>query len=153
MIDIRPVGYIIGWLLGVLGASMLFPMAADIVAGDGHGQEFASTAIITVVAGAVMVLACQTADSRAMNIQQSFLLASGIWVVFPVFAALPFWFGSPHASFTDAFFEAMSGLTTTGATVTSRLPDTIPLITSRTSATGTQLAARTRTSACTGAPT
>ncbi len=52
-----------------------------------------------------------------MNIQQSFLLASGIWVVFPFFAALPFWFGSPHASFTDAFFEAMSGLTTTGATV------------------------------------
>ena len=74
MVDIRPVGYIIGWLLGVLGASMLFPMIADIVAGGARGQEFASTAIITVVAGAVMVLACQTAKSRSMNIQQSFLL-------------------------------------------------------------------------------
>ncbi len=117
MIDIRPVGYIIGWLLGVLGASMLFPMIADIVADEGHGQEFASTAIITVVAGAVMVLACQSSYPKAMSIQQSFLLATGIWVVFPVFGALPFWFGTPHASFTDAFFEAMSGLTTTGATV------------------------------------
>ena len=42
---------------------------------------------------------------------------TGIWVIFPLFGALPFWFGAPRASFTDAMFEAMSAITTTGSTV------------------------------------
>jgi len=116
MIDFRPVGYVVGWLIAALGASMLAPMLGDILSRSGNGDEFASAAIITIVAGAVLVLSCE-GRSRGMNLQQSFLLATGIWTVFPFFGALPFWLGAPHATFTDAFFEAMSALTTTGATV------------------------------------
>ena len=52
-----------------------------------------------------------------MNIQQVFLMTTLVWLVLPVFAALPFWIGAPGAHYTNAFFEAMSGLTTTGSTV------------------------------------
>jgi trk system potassium uptake protein TrkH len=117
MIDLRPVGYLIGWLVLALGASMALPMAADMVAGHGNARVFATTAILTIVAGAVNALACATRERRRMGVQHSFQLATSVWVVFPFFAALPFWFGAPHADFTDALFESMSALTTTGATV------------------------------------
>ncbi len=125
MIDIRPVGYLIGWLVAALGASMLLPIAADLAVGSGQWRVFATTAILTFVSGALMVLACASEDPRAMGIQQSFLLATGVWVVFPFFGALPFWFGAPEASATDAIFEAMSALTTTGSTVFTGL-ETLP---------------------------
>jgi trk system potassium uptake protein TrkH len=55
--------------------------------------------------------------------QQAFLLTVLLWVILPLFGALPFVFGAPGADFTDAYFEAMSGLTTTGATVFTGLDD------------------------------
>jgi trk system potassium uptake protein TrkH len=60
---------------------------------------------------------------RGLSRQQAFLLTVLIWVVGPLFGALPFVFGAPSASYTDAFFEAMSGLTTTGASVFTGLDE------------------------------
>ncbi len=113
MFDIRPVGYLVGWLVAALGVSMALPMIADIVAGRPNFQVFATTAILTIVVGIVSAFACAGGDRSNMGVQQSFLLATGIWAVFPIFGALPFWFGAPDVSYTDAFFEAMSALTTT----------------------------------------
>ena len=117
MIDLRPVGYVIGWLVAALGASMVLPMAADLESARPNARAFAITAIVTVLAGTLMALACMSSKSRGLTLQQSFLLATGIWVFFCAFGALPFWFGAPWASFTDAVFEAMSALSTTGSTV------------------------------------
>jgi trk system potassium uptake protein len=117
MIDLRPVGYLIGWLVAALAVSMTFPMAADILTRSGNAHVFATTAILTMVVGATMTLACTQREGEALSRQQGFLLTTGIWVVFPVFGALPFFFGAPRASFTDAMFEAMSAITTTGSTV------------------------------------
>lgn len=117
MIDVRPVGYLIGWLVLALGSSMVLPMVADLVTGHGNARVFATTGILTVVTGAATVLACASGERARMGVQQSFLLTTGVWVVFPFFGALPFWFGEPEASFTDAIFESTSALTTTGATV------------------------------------
>ncbi len=117
MIDVRPVGYLIGWLVTALGASMALPMAADLVTGDGNAQVFATTAILTGLVGVLMALACSRRDRTPLTRQQGFLLTTGIWVIFPLFGALPFCLGAPRASFTDAMFEAMSAITTTGSTV------------------------------------
>ena len=117
MIDIRPVGYVTGWLTAALGASMLLPLAADLLLHEKGQPVFATSAMLTLVVGVAAFLACGKPASRKLSIQQSFLLAGGIWIVFPFFGALPFMFGEPYAGFTDAFFEAMSALTTTGATV------------------------------------
>jgi len=117
MIDVRPVGYLIGWLVAALGASMTLPMVADLLTGNGNAYVFATTAILTVVVGALMTLACSRRERKPLARQQGFLLTTGIWVVFPLFGALPFWLGAPRADFTDALFEAMSAITTTGSTV------------------------------------
>ncbi|HMQ94930.1 MAG TPA: TrkH family potassium uptake protein [Amaricoccus sp.] len=125
MVDVRPVGYLVGWLVTALGLSMALPLVADLAAGSANARVFATTAILVIVSGAVLAFACSSGASARMGVQESFLLATGTWAVFPIFGALPFWFGAPQASFTDAFFEAMSGLTTTGATVFTSL-DTLP---------------------------
>jgi trk system potassium uptake protein TrkH len=117
MIDARPVGYVIGLLLVAFGGAMLVPMMLDLWLGNGHGRVFGEAAIITATTGAVTALACANADRSRLSLQQTFLLATAVWVALPVFGALPFYLGATQARVVDAFFEAMSGMTTTGATV------------------------------------
>lgn len=123
MIDFRPVGYVIGLLVAVLGLAMLVPMAIDMQDGNGHWRAFLECAIITVLAGGLMALASHNALRNALTLQQSFLLTSGVWLALPFFGSLPFVIGAPGVSFTDAYFEAMSGMTTTGTTVFPHLDD------------------------------
>ena len=97
MIDVRPVGYPIGWLVTALGASMALPMVADLLTGNGNADVFATTAILTGLVGVLMALACSRRERKPLGRREGFLLTAGIWVVFPVFGALPFWLGAPGA--------------------------------------------------------
>jgi len=121
MFDFRPVGYVIGLLVAALGLTMLAPMTADLIEGNGHWPIFLESAIITMLTGGLMALASSNGVSQGLSLRQTFLVTSMIWLMLPVFGAIPFVIGATNASFTDAFFEAMSGLTTTGATVFSGL--------------------------------
>ncbi|MEO0912901.1 MAG: potassium transporter TrkG, partial [Pseudomonadota bacterium] len=123
MLDIRPVGYVIGLLVTVLGAAMMLPLIADAIEGRAPLGTFGISGMVTAMTGAMVVLACADERQQGLTLQQTFLLTTGTWFVLPLFGALPFWIGAPDASYTDAFFEAMSGLTTTGATVFSGLDD------------------------------
>lgn len=123
MQDLRPVGYVIGLLSAMLGASMIIPMAVDHIHGNGHWQAFGQSALITAGTGALMALACANGVRDRLTLQQTFLLATAVWVALPLFAALPFVFGATGARGVDAVFEAMSGMTTTGATVFVRLEE------------------------------
>ncbi len=121
MLDVRPVGYVIGLLVAVLGVAMLIPMALDLWWGNAHWTVFLESAIITMMIGAMVALACYNGSGQGLSIQQTFLLTTVVWVALPVFGALPFVLGATQARIVDAFFEAMSGLTTTGSTVFSGL--------------------------------
>lgn len=123
MLDLRPVGYVSGLLVAFLGVSMLVPMALDLYAGDPNWIAFLEAAIVSCMTGGLIALACANGVKEGLSMQQTFLLTSGVWLILPVFAALPFVFGVPDARPVDAFFEAMSGMTTTGATVFSGLDD------------------------------
>lgn len=116
MLDVRPVGYIIGLLVAVIGLAMLVPMALEIALDTPHWPAFAEASIVTTLTGGLIALACAS-SARGLDIRQSFLLTTGTWVVLPLFGALPLMIGAPHATLTDAYFEAMSGFTTTGTTV------------------------------------
>ncbi|RYH02387.1 TrkH family potassium uptake protein [Salipiger sp. IMCC34102] len=117
MIDLRPVGYVIGLLVATLGVAMLFPLAADLIADNGHWPVFAESAIVCLLTGGLMAGACQNGVSAGLTLRQTFLLTSLVWLTLPAFGAIPFVIGATQSSPTDALFEAMSGLTTTGATV------------------------------------
>lgn len=125
MFDLRPVGYVIGLLVAVLGATMLLPMLFDLMAGDPNWSAFLESALITALTGGLLALACANGVEDRLTLQQTFFLTSGVWVALPVFGALPFVLGVPEARPVDAFFEAMSGLTTTGSTVFPAL-DSMP---------------------------
>lgn len=125
MLDLRPVGYVIGLLVASLGLTMLAPLGVDLMAGNGEWHVFLESAIITVLVGGLVALACSNGVAQGLSLRQTFLLTSLVWLSLPVFGAIPFVLGATNASFTDAFFEAMSGLTTTGATVLTQI-DTLP---------------------------
>lgn len=120
MLDIRPVLYVVGTLLLVLAAAMAVPAAISLSDGDADWAIFALAAAVTAFFALAMILSCGGPRYRH-NLRHVFLLAASTWFVMPVFAALPFAFGSPHLSYTDGFFEAMSGLTTTGSSVIADL--------------------------------
>ncbi len=126
MIDLRPVGYVIGLLVAALGATMLLPMALDIAYDTDQWPVFLEAGVITVLVGGLIALACANGVSAGLSIQQTFLLTTGVWLALPVFGAIPFALGGTDARFVDAFFEAMSGLTTTGSTVLTGLEDLSP---------------------------
>lgn len=126
MIDLRPVTYVIGLLVATMGLFMLFPMALDYAAGDPNWRAFFQASILCVVAGGTTALASANGAGGSMSLQQIFLLTTGVWVAMPAFGALPLVFGAPGLNLTDAMFESVSGMTTTGSTVIEGL-DALPL--------------------------
>lgn len=117
MIDLRPIAYVIGLLIAALGVFMLFPMALDMANGDPHWRAFFRASVISLVAGGAMALATANATGGTMTLQQIFILTTGVWIAMPAFGALPLIIGAPGLSLTDALFESVSGMTTTGTTV------------------------------------
>ena len=123
MFDLRPVIYVIGLLVAALGITMLIPMGVDLFYGSSDWGVFLESSVITSLIGGAMALATANSVGRGLSIQQTFLLTTGVWLALPIFGALPFVLSAEDVRPVDAFFEAMSGLTTTGATVLSGLDD------------------------------
>ncbi|MEF3046174.1 TrkH family potassium uptake protein [Pseudotabrizicola sp. L79] len=117
MVDIRPIAYLIGRMLIVLAILMLAPAIIDHRAGLENGADFLESAIFTGGIGGLIALATRNGLRRGLDIRQAYLLTAAIWLGLPLFAALPFMLGAPGLNFTDAYFEAVSGITTTGSTV------------------------------------
>lgn len=117
MIDLRPVGFVLGMLSVALAAFMLLPLALDWQSGSDNWRGFLSAASVTGLAGGVLALACANGLRQGLSLRQAFLVTVAVWVGLPAFGALPMMFGAPGLSFTDAMFEAVSGMTTTGTTV------------------------------------
>ncbi|MDA0305841.1 MAG: TrkH family potassium uptake protein [Proteobacteria bacterium] len=118
--DFRPIFLVIGVLLSILALVMLIPTVVDAFAGNADWEVFALCAGVTLFVGVAMAL---TSRSGAMHlsIRQAFVMTGLIWVMLTFFASLPFFYSELKLSFTDAFFEAMSGITTTGSTVITGL--------------------------------
>ncbi|MEM0976761.1 MAG: TrkH family potassium uptake protein [Pseudomonadota bacterium] len=125
MIDLRPAGYVVGWLVLALGVSMLVPWFVDMAAPGPGRFEFLIASTTSSLLGAFLILTCSNAERRRLTLQQTFILTVGVWVVLPVFGSIPILLDVPGIGFTDAYFEAVSGMTTTGATVLTDL-QTLP---------------------------
>lgn len=117
MPDLRPVAHIIGLMVAVLGAIMLVPAAYEGWTGRGQPVVFVISAAVTTLFGALTALATRNALGSALTIRQSFLLTTVTWVVLPAFAALPLLLMKNPLGVLDAYFEAVSGMTTAGSTV------------------------------------
>jgi len=115
---------ILGVLLATLAFGMCIPALVDALLGNPDWQVFAVSAGLTLFVGVSLTLTSSTGRIQ-LNVRQAFVMTTLSWLVLTVFAALPFTFSDLKLSYTDAFFEAMSGITTTGSTVITGL-DTAP---------------------------
>ena len=118
--DFRPIFLVIGLLLATLALMMLIPTAVDFFAGNPDWEVFAISSGVTLFVGVAMALTSR-AGVMKLSIRQAFLMTTLSWLTLTFFAALPFVYTQLGLSFTDAFFEAMSGITTTGSTVITGL--------------------------------
>ena len=120
--DPTPIILVIGVLLAMLGGAMLLPTFVDFVSGNDNWQVFGVAAITTSGIGLSMFLATR-GTSRGLSTRQAFIMTVLVWITLSAFGALPIYWSEAVPTYTDAFFEAMSGLTTTGSTVITGLED------------------------------
>lgn len=116
VIDFRPVLFIVGLLLTTLSGVMLIPAMVDIILGHSDWRAFVFAAAATLFVGGALSFATYSEKPR-LGLRQAFLVTAVCWLSATIFAALPFTLMEVPLSYTDAFFEAMSGITTTGSTV------------------------------------
>ncbi len=107
---------VIGWLMMIEGLFMLFPMMTCLIYEEPDYIAFAVSSAITVVSGASMTFFIRPSRTE-MAKREGFLLTALVWVIFSLFGMIPFMLSSTPMTVSDAFFESMSGFTTTGATV------------------------------------
>ena len=115
----KTVFFLIGVLLIVLGLSMLAPYSMQVIYNE-NSHSFISSSFVTIFIGILCILANHEKDLK-LNLRQTFLFSTMAWVTVAIFGSLPFVLSSQTFSFSDAFFESMSGITTTGATIISDL--------------------------------
>ena len=112
--------YVIGYLLSALSIILCIPAGVDAFYGDNQWQAFTFSSLISLFFGIILILANKS-DNFDMSIKQVFLFTTLSWVFIAFFGSLPFVFSDLQLSFTDAFFESMSGITTTGSTILAGL--------------------------------
>ncbi|GAB1461967.1 MAG: TrkH family potassium uptake protein [Thauera sp.] len=115
----------LGLIIMIFGLLMSFPLVVSAWLGDGATLAYDQGLFVTFVAG-LLLWAATRSKRRDLRVHDGFLLVAATWVVLPVFGSLPLMAYIPELGFTDAYFEAVSGLTATGATVLSGL-DELPI--------------------------
>ena len=116
MFDVRPILLVFGTLMAALGSAMSVPMVVDLVAGYDEWRWFALAGTLVTALGYGLFLSARGVD-RGLSTRQAFVMTVGVWVWLSALGALPLWLSETVPTYTDAFFESISGLTTTGATV------------------------------------
>jgi len=113
--NLRAIAYVMGTLLVVTGGALLIP--ALLAAFYGEGDFFALLISAAVAGAAGLPLRLLSPLDRDLGTRDAIVIAAFGWVVISAVSALPFMIHGAIPSFTDAFFEMMSGYTTTGATI------------------------------------
>lgn len=119
MSNYKTVFFTLGILQIILGASMFLPIIIQMIYSE-IDSSFFGASIITIIFGTLFFLSNLDHDKK-LNLQQAFLLTALSWLSIAIFGSLPFIFSNLNLSFTDSFFESMSGITTTGSTILSNL--------------------------------
>ena len=119
MSNYKTVFFTLGILQIILAIFMLIPLIVQFIYNE-IDSSFLAASIVTIIFGILFFLS-NLDHEKKLNLQQAFLLTALSWLSIAIFGSLPFIFSSVNFSFTNAFFESMSGITTTGSTIISNL--------------------------------
>lgn len=115
-INYRMLVKVLGWLVTIESCFMILPMIVSLWYRESDWKPFCFTAILTLVTG-ILMNKCSRPTDKALSKREGFLLTASVWIIFSLFGMLPLIFCSTPYTVSEAFTEAMSGLTTTGATI------------------------------------
>lgn len=118
------VAHVLGSMMALFGVTYLLPIVCSLVTRDGIVGDFIVAAGVNIVVG-LGIAAITQRYKRELKPRDGFVLVTLSWVLMSASASLPFMISIPGLSFTDAYFEAMSGFTTTGSTILTGL-DQLP---------------------------
>ena len=121
MSNYKTVFFTLGILQIILGIFMLVPIFVQFFFKE-IDSSFFGASIITIIVGTLFFLSNLDHDKK-LNLQQAFLLTALSWLSIAIFGSLPLIFSEVNFSFTNAFFESMSGITTTGSTIIPNLEE------------------------------
>ena len=121
MSNYKTVFFTLGILQIILGIFMLIPIFVQFFFKE-IDSSFFGASIITIIFGTLFFLSNLDHDKK-LNLQQAFLLTALSWLSIAIFGSLPLIFSEVNFSFTNAFFESMSGITTTGSTIIPNLEE------------------------------
>jgi trk system potassium uptake protein TrkH len=119
MSNYKTVFFTLGILQIILGVFMFIPIIFQFLYSE-IDSSFFGASIVTIIFGTLFFLSNLDHDKK-LTLQQAFLLTALSWLSIAIFGSLPFFFSDLNFSFTNAFFESMSGITTTGSTIISNL--------------------------------
>jgi trk system potassium uptake protein TrkH len=119
--------HVLGSMLMLFSITYVVPMATSLIYSDGLLVDFVAAALISLGSGGVL-WATTRRRKRELRSRDGFLLVSLAWILMSAIATVPLMLALPGLTFTDAFFETMSGLSTTGATVLVGLDDLAPSV-------------------------
>ena len=116
MINFRIIARIFSLLLIVEGLFMLLSAGVSYIYNEQAAWSFFYSALITIVMGFIVFTPLRNVE-KVTGKKEGYIIITGIWLLFALFGTLPYLLSGSARSFTDAFFESMSGFTTTGATI------------------------------------
>jgi len=120
----RNILYILGTLILFLGIAMLFPLLCSLYYKEGDSSSFAYSLLITFCIGALFYFLFRPVNGKiSLTHKEGFLIVATGWFLAAVFGSLPYMIYGALPQFGNAFFESMSGFTTTGATVITNIGD------------------------------
>lgn len=122
-----PLAQTLGLIIMLFGASTLLPLTLSHVLADGAARAYDETLLLTIACGLALWLPSRKHRGE-LHVRHGFLLVGVTWTVLPAFATLPLMIYLPSLSFTEAYFETVSGLTTSGGTVLEGLDQLPPSI-------------------------
>ncbi len=117
VVNAQTIAWVLGSFLAYLGATMMVPYLYALATDHVDQAAMLDASLITAAVAACLLFLGRKRERRDLYHREGILLVSLIWLVICGFGALPFYFSDSYSSLTDAFFEATSGFTTTGATV------------------------------------
>lgn len=115
--------HLLGRLLLGLALVLLLPLPLALATGGPDALAFGASALVTGVVGGLLVLTAPFGKGEELGHREGFAIVTLAWVFAAAFGGLPFYLSGAVPTYTDAYFEAMSGFTTTGATVITRIGD------------------------------
>jgi trk system potassium uptake protein len=118
MVNFRIIARVFSLLLIAEGVFMLLSSGISFLYHEHSASSFIYSALITVVTGVIVYTPLRN-EERVSGNKEGYIIVTGSWIIFSLFGTLPFLFSGSIDNFGDAFFESMSGFTTTGATIFS----------------------------------